>query len=137
MNCSYVRDLLKQNTQLEISKYFCGKLDAKYEKSICVYDLQDEVRRNIAVGGEENTTKIKKFSIFIHWNKNYTETEEASQKIYDYLTNCNHMTYNNIDINYIEMFNDHPIDLHCGEDGIYERLFDIKIYYKNIQNKEN
>lgn len=131
MNCAYVRDLLKQNTGLDISKYYCGKIDYKYEKSICIYDLQDEARRNISVGGQNETTDNKKFTMLIRWNKNFAETEDACQKIYDYLTSIQHLTYNNIDINYTELLTDAPIDLHCGDDGIYERVIDFKIYYKN------
>ena len=132
MNSVYVKDLLKRNSELEISKYYCGKIDQKYEKSICVYDLENEAKRNIMVGGADLTTGIKKFSILIRWNKNYIETKNASQRIYDYLTTLNHSSYNNIEIDYIELLNDHPIDLHCDDDGIYERLIDLKIYYKEI-----
>lgn len=133
MNAGYVRDLLKLNNNLEINRYFCGKIDNKYEKSICVYDLKDASKRNIAISGEEMTTGIKKFSILIRWNKNYLETSEASENIYNYLTTLNHLSYNNIDINYVELLDDTPIDLHCGDDGIYERLIDLKIYYKEIK----
>lgn len=133
MNCAYVRDLLKQGQSLGITKYYAGKSDTKYEKTVCVYDLQDEGRRNIAVGGKSNTTEYKKFTLFIRWNKNFTETEEAAQKIYDYLTNLQHLIYNSIEINYTELLSDTPIDLHCGEDGIYERIIDFKIYYKEIK----
>jgi hypothetical protein len=133
MNAGYVRDLLKLNNNLEINRYFCGKIDNKYEKSICVYDLKDASRRNIAISGEEMTTGNKKFSILIRWNKNYLETSEASENIYNYLTTLNHLSYNNIDINYVELLDDAPIDLHCGDDGIYERLIDLKIYYKEIK----
>ncbi len=130
MNSAYIRDLLKLDTEAGIQKFYCGKTDYKYEKSICVYDLQNEAQRNISIGGEENTTGIKKYSILIRWNKNYIETTDASEQIYKFLTNLNHMSYNNIDINYIELLNDTPVDLHCGDDGIFERLIDLKIYYK-------
>lgn len=140
MNCSFIKDLIKQNTSLGISKYYCGKIDNKYEKAICVYDLQNDVKQNIAVGGKDLTTGIRKFSVLVRWNKSYSETEEAAQNIFDYLTTLRQMSYNNIDIKYIELLNDAPIDLHCGDDGIFERLFDLRIYFEEkqiIEQQEN
>lgn len=131
MDCSYIKNLIKQNTNLGISKFYCGRIDTKYEKSICVYDLQNEARQNIAVGGKENTTDYMKFTILIRWNDNYIETQQAAQSLYDYLTQCSHITFDNVDIYYIEMQTDNPIDLHCDNNGIYERSVDIKVYYKN------
>ncbi len=130
MNTADVKNLLKLDENLEIEKFYCGKIDYKYEKSICVYDLQNEAKRNICIGGKSNTTEIKKFTILVRWNKNYIETEIASQRIYDYLTTLNHTSYNNVELNYIEMLNNAPVDVHCGEDGIYERVIDLRIYYK-------
>jgi len=132
MNTADVKNLLKLDESLGIEKFYCGKIDYKYEKSICVYDLQNEAKRNISIGGKSNTTEIKKFTILVRWNKNYIETEIASQKIYDYLTTLNHTSYNNVELNYIEMLNNAPVDVHCGEDGIYERVIDLRIYYKEI-----
>lgn len=130
MNSAFIRDLLKLDENLKIEKFYCGKTDYKYGKSICVYDLQNEAQQNIAIGGEQLTTSKRKFTILIRWTKNYTETEIAAQLIYRYLTNLNGLSYNNIEINYIKMLNDTPIDLHCGDDGIFERTIDILIYYK-------
>lgn len=132
ITCADIREIIKSEN-LGIEKFYCGKIDYKYEKAICVYDLQNEARRNIAVGGKEETTDKKKFTILIRWNKNYTETEIAAQNLYDSLTNLNHTSYDNIELNYIEMLNNAPIDLHCGDDGIYERTIDFLVYY----NKED
>lgn len=131
ITCADVRDIIKQ-TNLGIEKFYSGKIDYKYEKAICVYDLQNEARRNIAVGGKEETTDKKKFTVLVRWNKNYKETEIAAQNLYDYLANLNHSLFDDIDINYVEMLNDNPIDLHCGDDGIYERTIDFIIFYKEI-----
>lgn len=130
MTSADIRDIIKLENSLKISKFFCGKIDEKYEKAICVYNLQNEVRQNIAVGGKSLTTQKKKFSILIRWNKNYTETEEAAKELYEYLTNLKQISYNNIDIKYTEMITDEPIDLHCGDDGIFERLIDIVVHFE-------
>lgn len=129
ITCKDIREIIKQGN-LEFEKYYCGKIDHKYEKALCVYDLQNEARRNIAIGGKEETTDKKKFTVLIRWNKNYTETENAAQNLYDYLANLNHSVFDDIDINYVEMLNDSPIDLHCDDDGIYERTIDFLVYHK-------
>jgi len=134
MDTAYVRDLFKLDNNLGIEKFYCGKTDYKYEKSICVYNLQNEAKRNICIGGEENTIGIEKFTVLIRWNKNYIETENAAKNIYNYLTTIDHLSYNNIDVNYVELLNNSPIDVHCGDDGIYERVIDFRIYYK--ENKK-
>ena len=131
ITCADVRDIIKQSS-LGIEKFYSGKIDYKYEKAICVYDLQNEARRNIAVGGKEETTDKKKFTVLVRWNKNFKETEIAAQNLYDYLAELNHSLFDDIDINYVEMLNDFPIDLHCGDDGIYERTIDFIIFYKEI-----
>ena len=130
MNTDYVRDLLKQNTELGIKKFYCGKIDTKYDQSICIYSLEKEAGMNIAVGGKSLTTEYEDFTILIRWNKNYVETEDASKRIYNFLANCNHIDFKNININYVEILDNSPRDLHCGDDGIFERLFDFRIYYK-------
>ena len=131
ITCADVRDIIKQSN-LGIEKFYSGKIDFKYEKAICVYDLQNEARRNIAVGGKKETTDKKKFTVLVRWNKNYKETEIAAQNLYDFLADLNHQAKESIGINYVEMLNDCPIDLHCGDDGIYERTIDFIIFYKEI-----
>ena len=130
MYSNYIRDILKLDTSLNIEKFYCGKIDNKFEKSICVYDLGNVNNLDTDIGKTENKTLTNKYQILIRWNKNYIETETASRKIYDYLTNIRNLSYNNIEINFIEPQSNIPIDLHSGDDDIYERSIDIKIYFK-------
>lgn len=129
MNSADVREFLK-TIKPTFSKYYAGKLDNKYEKSVCVYSLKSQNNRNIAIGGKENTkTKINSFSILIHWNKNYTETETISKLLYENIAESKFIDINGNKINYIEMISNEPIDLNTDDNGVYERLIDIRIYY--------
>lgn len=129
MNSADLRDVLKTVTP-KFSKYYAGKLDNKYEKSVCVYSLKSQNNRNVAIGGAEATkTKIKNFSILIHWNTNYTETETVSELLYENIANTKHQSVGDYIINYIEMISNEPIDLNTDDNGVYERLIDIRIYY--------
>ena len=129
MNSADVREFLK-TIEPAFNKYYAGKLDNKYEQSVCVYSLKSQNGRNIAVGGADTTkTQVANFSILIHYNTNYTETENVSKLLYDNIADTKQQNVGHYFINYIEMLSDCAIDLQTDDKGVYERLIDIKIYY--------
>ena len=129
MNSADVREFLK-TIGPAFNKYYAGKLDNKYEQSVCVYSLKSQNGRNIAIGGADTTkTKIANFSILIHYNTNYTETENVSKLLYENIADTKQQLVGHYFINYIEMLSDCAIDLQTDDKGVYERLIDIKIYY--------
>ena len=124
-----VRDLIKTITP-SFDRYYVGKLDNKFEKSICVYAIKNTAGRVIAIGGDETTiSKESCFTILIHWDKNYSTTEENSQLLYNNLSKLKGAKIGSHTLNYIEMITDSPIDVHTDENGVYERVIDLKIHY--------
>ena len=129
MNSKLVREWIKTKDP-KFDKYYSGKLDAKYQKAICIYSLQSQTGRNVAIGGNETTkTKKNKYSILIHYDKNYVNTENVSQLLYDTLSNVKHEEIGDFVIDFIELNTDEPVDVHTDDDGIYERVIDFTVYY--------
>jgi hypothetical protein len=126
------RDFLK-TLNLTFEKFYAGKIDSRQTKALCVYSYNIGGRRNIAVGGLATTVTHKNsFEILIHWNENYSETERISKELYETLGNIQQHLYKNFNINYIELLDDAPIDLHTDDKGIYETLIRLTVYYDNI-----
>ena len=112
----------------DFDKYYVGKLDNKYQKAICIFSLQTD--NSVAIGGRDNTkTKKSDFSILIHYDKNYTTTEQYAQLLYDELSKVRQEEIGNYVIDYIELDYGAPVDLHTDDNGVYERIIEFTIYY--------
>jgi hypothetical protein len=131
ITCKLIREWIKTK-EPKFDKYYVGKLDNKYQKAICIYSLQSQKGRSIAIGGKETTkTKMNKFTVLIHYDKNYVNTEDYSQLLYNTLSDASNEAIEDYIIDFIEMNSDTPIDLHTDENGVYERSIDFTVYYHN------
>lgn len=127
---SDIRDWLK-TLDVKANNYYIGRLDGKKEKSIGVYQLRADGGSAVAYGGLLCTkTGEKNISILIHWNKNHRETEEFAQKLYEKLQAVEGVVINGHKINYIQLLNSEPVDVDKGDDLVYERVIEAKIYYE-------
>ena len=126
-----VREYVKQSGIAE--NYYIGKLDSKKDKSIGVYQLKTRNEFERAVGEvTNNTVGFKGISILIHWNKNAAETETAAYELYKFLIDTLPNTIiGSHEVCYVEMLQNEPIDVSTDDLGIYERVIEIIIYYKN------
>lgn len=125
-----VRDYLKTLNNTVPENYFIGKLDNKKEKSIGVYQLKTDTP-NICLGGLENTPYDKKsISILIHWNNNFKETEIASWELYEKLQDIQNIRINDINIYFINLLVNEPVDVGTDDNGVYERVIQAEIYYE-------
>ena len=131
MELGQIRDYIKTANIAE--NYYIGKLDAKKEKSIGVYQLKKRNEYERAIGTEENDRiKHKGISVLVHWNKNAAETERAAQELYNFLKNTQPKTIiGNKEISFIQVLHNEPIDISTDEFGIYERVIEFIIYYQN------
>lgn len=125
---SDVRDYLKS---LGIAEhYYIGKLDNKQEKSIGVYQ-RGQNKYKIPVGGLKNKTyDVKSVSILIHWNKNARETEKQALFIFEKLETIRQITMVGTPVYYIALQTAEPVDVGTDDDGIYERVIWMDIYYE-------
>lgn len=131
---SDIRDWL-ETLEARADSYHVGRLDSKEEKSIGVYQLRANASSAIAYGGLKCTKTVEKnVSILIHWNKNYRETEAFSQQLYDELQVAKGVVINGHKVNYIQLLNSEPVDVDKGDDQVYERVIEAKIYYERQVN---
>jgi hypothetical protein len=125
-----IKDWLKTfNTKFD--KYYCGKLDNKYEKSLGVYQLDQNNIPHIALGGLQSTGyKIKPISLLIHWTKDSDDTELQAIKLYKELELKFNFDIGDIHVYYVEILVNEPIDVHTDDEGVFERVIQLVFYYE-------
>lgn len=110
--------------------YSIGRYDNRKEKTIFVYNSPDEVHK-MPIGGPANRKTLEKpVSILVHWNKNYKETEEFSLQLFEELEKIKKVVIGNYMVSYIQLMQNAPIDVENDENGIFERMIDLVIYYE-------
>lgn len=115
----------------EIKNFYCGKLDGKKLNSLGVYNLSTDTAPKIAIGGLSNTpTKEMLISLLIHYNNNYRETEEVSNKLFEKLLELEPFSINGHAINNVQLLVSNPKDISTDENGIYERVINFKLIYQ-------
>lgn len=126
-----VKDWLK-NAFPAADHYYCGKLDGKKEKSIGVYQRRPSGLYRVPLGGIENKSyEEKDISILLHWNKYSGETEKMSFALFDAIQSVDtiDLMIGAHKVAYIRMDTPEPIDVGTDDNGVYERVIWIKIYY--------
>lgn len=126
--------------------YYIGKLDAKQEKSIGIYQRQSGIRPPMAIGGIAQTSyDIKYVSVLVHWNEDAGETETAAAQLFDALrqardvyldeeanviTDAAQTAQATHRILFLDMACPEPVDVGTDENGVYERVIWIDVYYE-------
>lgn len=105
-----------------------GKLQDKVEKSIGVYPLKRPGLPRQPVGGTNHDEK--RISILVHWNKNVLETEEISGTLFYKLMTSRNVTVNDQVILFNQMQVSDPVPVGTDDDGIYEYVIEMDVYYK-------
>ena len=120
------RDYVKS---FNIGDYFSiGKIDSSKDKSIGIYGDTNDIR----------IEAINKFSLYdkanmrilVHWNKNLKETEEAARSLYNNLRYVTDIQLDNIHIHYVDLLQGEPTFVGTDENGIYEYVIILSLYYK-------
>lgn len=115
----------------DFENFYIGFLDSKKDKSLGVYNLKKETKQIIALGGLNNSSyNVKLVSLLIHWTKDINEAEEVSFRLYDAIQKNIPNKIGNLDVNFIEMLNNSPIDVGRDENGVCEFVIELKINYK-------
>lgn len=129
MMLSDVRDYI---AGLKISAHvYMGKLDAKKEKSIGVYNSKHEHPYKTAIGGPELESYGTKYvTLLVHWNKSPRDTEKAAKALFDTIRQAREVTINNMLIKFIQPLTDEPIDVGTDDVGIYEMVIDAAVIYR-------
>lgn len=129
MELADIRDWIKT---LGVGDYFyIGKLENKKERSIGIYQRQASGGTNIALGGLDCTkTASKSVSILVHWTKYANEAETAAQELYDKLLHVEDLEIAGKHMDYLQLDVPEPIDVGTDNNGVYERVIWLTLYYE-------
>ena len=131
MNLTEVRDFLKA-LEPTFSSYYIGKLDAKKDNSLGIYNLKRNGMPQIALGGLSATKTLnKKVSILVHGTKNNVETEKLANSLYDSLLRADVSKFVASNVYMIGLLCDGPINVGNDDSGICEYVIEFEIYYEN------
>ncbi|MFR0040531.1 MAG: minor capsid protein [Lachnospira sp.] len=126
-----VRDYIAGLGIVDNTNVYCGKLDDKKNKSIGVYNNNKQRPVQMAVGGLNNSSyRIKSVSILVHWNTSVRDTEKTSEQLYNMLRDMNHITINDTKVFFTKMLVAEPVDVGTDDNGIFESVIELDIYYE-------
>lgn len=109
---------------------YMGKLDAKQDKSIGVYNSKHQHAYHTAIGGYELESYGTKYVTFlVHWNKSPGETEEAATALFNAVRQAREVTVNNTTIKFIQPLYDMQ-DVGTDDAGIYEMVIEAAVIYE-------
>jgi hypothetical protein len=118
-----------------VEHYYIGKLDRKQNRSIGVYSRATTGEQPVtALGGLQCTgTAVKQISILIHWNNNARETDAAAQELFNMLLAAENIQIGGHQVDYLRLMVPEPVDVGTDENGVYERVIWMDIYYERIE----
>lgn len=126
---SEIRDWLK--TFGVGQSFYVGKIDAKKEKAIGVYQRKISGRPRTAIGGLGSTKyEVKSISALVHWNKNASETEKAAQELFEKLRTASDIRIGETVVYFLQLEVPEPQDVGTDDNGVYERVIWFDLYYE-------
>lgn len=113
----------------EIGEHFSiGLIDESKDKSIGIYGNSSPNR--IEAVGKESKYSMTFMRILVHWNKNLRETETAARSLFELLRYQSNFDMGDIHVNYIDLLSEEPIYLGTDENGVYEYVISLRIFYR-------
>lgn len=114
---------------LEVGEHFSiGIIDGVLDKSIGIYEQAPSYR--IEAVGKESKYSMTYMRILIHWNKNLRETETAARSLFESLRYQSDFDMGEIHVNYIDLLTEEPIFVGTDENGVYEYVISLRIFYR-------
>lgn len=129
MMLSDVRDYVES---MEISEnVYMGKLDAKAECSVGVYNSKHRRDYTTAIGGPALQSYGTKYVTFlVHWNKSPRDTEKAASDLFNAVIQAREATVNGQVIKFIQPLVSDPVDVGTDDAGIYEMVIEAAVIYR-------
>lgn len=128
MMLSDVRDYIES---LSLAGHvYSGKLDAKQELSIGVYNSKHTNAYKTALGGRAmESYGIKYVTFLVHWNKSQRETERAANALFDAVCTAREADINGQLIKFVQPLTDGPVDVGTDDAGIYEMVIEAAVIF--------
>ena len=120
------RDYLKQFIQAD--HFSIGKIDNSKDKSIGIYSDGNEYR--VEAINKLSDYDISSMRILIHWNKNMKETELVAKDLYQSLRYIRDFYLGETLVYYIDLLLGEPIFVGTDNNGVYEYVITLNLYYK-------
>lgn len=128
MRLAEYRDWLK--TQISCPQWYIGKIDAKKEQCIGLYNTTGAPLR-LAVGGVSQTGYVvKAVSILVHWGRNADTAEVKAQELYSALFGVSNVMVGGKRVVMFNLQQPGPISVGADDEGIYEYVIEVHIYYE-------
>lgn len=128
MMLSDVRDYI---ASLGLAEHvYMGKLDAKQEKSVGVYNSKHERAYKTAIGGPAlESYGVKYVTLLVHWNQSPREAEEAAVMLFEAVSTAREVSINAQRIKFIQPL--HEIqDVGTDDAGICEMVIEAAVIYE-------
>lgn len=110
---------------------FQGKLNAKKEKSIGVYNSKHSHEYRTAIGGAAlQSYGIKYVTFLVHWNNSPRETEKASIELFKVLEKTREAKINEATIKFIQLLTNEPVNVDTDDNGVYEMVIEAAVIYE-------
>lgn len=110
--------------------FYVGKLDAKKERSIGIYQREAGTRWNVLGGTGNKKHSVKAVTLLVHWNKDARETEEAAVLLYEKIMAARNVQIAGKNVFCIDMMYSEPVALDSDSRGIFEYGIYLDIYYE-------
>ena len=112
------------------SNVYMGKLDAKQDRSIGVYNSKHEHAYKTAIGGPPCESYGTKYvTLLVHWNKSPRDTEKAAMALFEAVRGAREVTINNEIIKFIQPLYDLQ-DVGTDDAGICEMVIEAAVIYE-------
>lgn len=108
---------------------YMGKLDAKSEKSIGVYNSKHTHDYKRALGGT-GTYGAKYVTLLVHWNESPRQTEKAACDLFRGLEQVRDLEVDEEKIKFIQPLVNEPVEIGTDDSGIHEMVIEAVFYYE-------
>lgn len=109
-----------------------ARLDASNERRLGVYQRPSYDGMQVPFDGS-TLTVTKLVEVLVHWTRNAHETELAAQALYDAVRAARRPTIGGERVAYVDLRMPEPADLGADDNGIFERMLWLDIYYQPEQ----
>lgn len=108
---------------------YMGKLDAKQDRSIGIYNSKHTHAYKTAIGGPALASYGTKYvTLLVHWNKSLRDTEKAATALFEAVRDAREVTVNNETIKFIQPLYDIQ-DVGTDDAGICEMTIEAAIIF--------
>lgn len=126
-----VREYIASLGIAEEDNVYIGKLDNKKQKAIGVYSRSGSGSPNIALGGIDCTLyDTKRLSLLVHWTKDKSQTEQASNSLFEELKNVSSPDIGDTKVSYLRLMVPEPQDVGTDDNGVYEYVIWLDLIYE-------